>query len=269
MRNGVIMGRIIAVCKSDQKGTAKKPVESAELLPGHGIGGDAHAGDWHRQVSLLATESVEPMRGKGAELPPGAFGENFLTEGIVLKELPVGTILKLSGSPVLKVTQIGKECHDRCAIYETVGDCVMPREGIFCKVVVGGHVRPSDTIIIGREEDMKIKGFITVMGGALSLEIEEEKWGIMVRRIDGHSVRTGYEYHKEELSKDQVASFIAPDYNYEWSEPSKFGNFLKMIEICSKHEDYRIALITHKDSGISKSKLIDNFKNLQKWIGEV
>jgi len=142
------MGRIIAVCTSSEKGTAKKPVESVALRPRHGIEGDAHAGDWHRQISLLATESVEPMRGKGADLHPGAFGENLLTEGIVLIELPIGTILKLSGGTALKVTQIGKECHDQCQIYYTVGDCVMPREGIFCEVVTGGEVSPGDEIDI-------------------------------------------------------------------------------------------------------------------------
>ena len=123
-------------------------------MPGHGLEGDAHARNWHRQVSLLATESVEPMRGKGVELPPGAFGENFLTEGIELASLPVGTVLRLESGPVLKVTQIGKECHDHCAIYNIVGDCVMPREGIFCEVLEGGAVASGDSVAVEENGEM-------------------------------------------------------------------------------------------------------------------
>ena len=140
------MAKILAVCLSEKTGTAKNAVKSAALTPGHGIEGDAHAGEWHRQVSLLATESVEVMRGKGVALPPGVFGENILTEGINLVVIPVGTTLRIGEGAALRVTQIGKECHDRCAIYYAVGDCIMPREGIFCEVIAGGTVAPGDAI---------------------------------------------------------------------------------------------------------------------------
>ncbi len=123
----------------------KIPVDQAELRVAHGIVGDAHAGDWHRQVSLLATESIAKMKVILPDLPDGAFAENVVTSGLELKTLPIGTKLHL-GKTVLEVTQIGKECHQGCAIREATGDCVMPREGIFCKVIEGGTIRPGDSV---------------------------------------------------------------------------------------------------------------------------
>ena len=144
-------GTVLAVCISERKGTTKHPVSEIQLRTGHGIEGDAHAGPWHRQVSLLATESVEPMRAVLPDLPAGAFAENILTGGITLKTLPIGTRLRISGA-LLEVTQIGKECHKDCAIRQQVGDCVMPREGIFARVLTGGIVRPGDPITIEGED---------------------------------------------------------------------------------------------------------------------
>ena len=131
--------KLLEVCVSETKGVQKKPVEKAVLRPGFGIEGDAHAGDWHRQVSLLANESAERMRQMGAAVGPGDFGENLLTEGIALVALPIGTRLRV-GEAELEVTQIGKECHTRCAIFYAAGTCVMPTEGIFCRVLKGGTV---------------------------------------------------------------------------------------------------------------------------------
>lgn len=140
------MAKVIAVCISEIRGIPKHPVEALHLIPGHGIEGDAHAGNWHRQVSLLAKESVATMQSKiDVILEPGVFAENVLTEGIELKTLPIGTQLKL-GTALGEVTQIGKECHAHCAIRQQVGDCVMPREGIFIKVLEEGTVRPGDEI---------------------------------------------------------------------------------------------------------------------------
>ena len=136
---------VIAVCLSEKKGVQKHQVPEIELKVGHGIAGDAHAGNWHRQVSLLADESVDKMRALGWELAPGAFAENILTRGIDLKSLPVGTLLEI-GETLLCVSQIGKECHNDCAIKKTTGKCVMPTEGIFAIVVRGGVVRPGDEI---------------------------------------------------------------------------------------------------------------------------
>ena len=140
------MGKIIAVCTSERKGMRKKNVGSAELKPGHGIVGDAHAGDWHRQVSLLAMESIKKMQDQGLDVGPGDFAENLTTEGIDLVNLPVGTKLKLGKEAIGEVTQIGKECHSRCAIYYQAGDCVMPKEGIFVAIQKGGPIAVGDLV---------------------------------------------------------------------------------------------------------------------------
>ncbi len=146
-------GRVIAVCTSEKKGTRKQNVERAELRPDWGIVGDAHAADWHRQVSLLAWESIEKMRALGLNVKAGSFAENITTEGLSLVDLPVGTRLRL-GEALVEVTQIGKVCHDRCAIYYQAGDCVMPREGIFVRVHEGGSVATGDAVqVTGRRED--------------------------------------------------------------------------------------------------------------------
>jgi len=141
-------GRIVAVCVSEKKGEQKHEVDAVHLIPRHGIDGDAHAGDWNRQVSLLGIESVKKVQDKiEFKLQNGAFAENILTEGLILYELPVGTRLKI-GNALAEVTQIGKECHSSCAIREAAGDCVMPREGIFVKVLEPGDVRAGDEIAV-------------------------------------------------------------------------------------------------------------------------
>ncbi len=131
---------VVAVNISKEKGVQKVEVPTVELKANHGIVGDAHAGDWHRQVSLLAEESIDKMRKLGLDLDPGAFAENITTRGVNLVALPVGTQFSL-GAALLEVTQIGKECHQHCAIYHQAGDCVMPKEGIFAKVIRGGEIQ--------------------------------------------------------------------------------------------------------------------------------
>ena len=140
-----MQGKIVAVCTSENKGERKKNVGSGTMLVGLGLEGDAHAGFQHRQVSLLALESIEKMRQKGLDVHPGDFAENLTTEGLNLPSLPIGTKIKI-GDVLMEVSQIGKECHNRCAIYYQAGDCVMPREGIFTIVVTGGKVAVGDTI---------------------------------------------------------------------------------------------------------------------------
>jgi MOSC domain-containing protein YiiM len=130
---------ILSINISDRTGVQKKPVARAVLREGHGIEGDAHAGDWHRQVSLLADEDIQTMRGRGVELGYGDFAENVTTRGVDLGALPVGTRLNL-GTALLEITQIGKECHHGCAIFHAVGDCVMPRRGVFARVLRGGEI---------------------------------------------------------------------------------------------------------------------------------
>lgn len=141
------MAEVTAVCISERKGTRKHTVPFIEVKKDHGIVGDAHAGNWHRQISLLADESVDTMRGKGVALQPGDFAENILTRGLALNTLPVGTVLRV-GETRLQVTQIGKECHNDCEIRRLVGTCVMPTKGIFAIVLDEGTIRPGDTISV-------------------------------------------------------------------------------------------------------------------------
>ena len=141
------MGTIKAVCTSNVKGIQKSEQHSIELRPDWGIEGDAHAGNWHRQVSLLSFEAIENFKELGADVENGAFGENIIVEGFDLKALPIGTRFR-SNSTVLELTQIGKKCHAHCAIYHKMGDCIMPREGVFCKVIDGGVITVGDSIEI-------------------------------------------------------------------------------------------------------------------------
>ena len=142
------MGKIMAVNISEKKGTQKKNVHSARLMEEFGIEKDAHAGKWHRQVSLLSYEKIEEFKAKGAPIEDGAFGENLIVEGFDLRNVPVDSEIRIGDAVRLKVTQIGKECHSHCAIYQRMGDCIMPREGIFTRVLHGGVLTEGDEIVI-------------------------------------------------------------------------------------------------------------------------
>jgi len=142
------MAKVVAINISTRKGIPKDQIEQGVFVEDFGLEGDAHGANWHRQVSLLAQESIDKAIAMGADgLEPGNFAENITTEGIVLFELPIGTRLKI-GDTIQEVTQIGKECHQKCAIFHTIGDCVMPKEGIFTKIIKGGVVKPGDDIEI-------------------------------------------------------------------------------------------------------------------------
>lgn len=140
--------RIESIAVSKKKGTRKTQIPEAELTAGHGLDGDAHAGPWHRQVSFLSSESIQTAREKGLDVTFGDFAENIATSGIDWQTLPIGTRLELGASAIVEITQIGKECHNRCAIYHMAGDCIMPREGIFTRVLKGGKIRCGDEIRI-------------------------------------------------------------------------------------------------------------------------
>lgn len=140
--------KIIAISVSERKGQMKHNIPSAELIENHGIKDDAHAGKWHRQVSLLGIESIDIMRQRGAEVNPGDFAENITVEGVVLHELPIGTIIKI-GDAELEVTQIGKECHTNCEVFYQVGSCIMPTQGIFAVVKKGGKINVGDKVFCG------------------------------------------------------------------------------------------------------------------------
>lgn len=139
------MGKVIAVCTSPAKGTQKTNVGKAVFIEDFGIEGDAHAGKWHRQVSLLSHDKIEEFRGRGAKVNDGAFGENLVVEGIDFKTLPIGTRFQCN-EVILELTQIGKECHHGCEIFQKMGDCIMPREGVFTKVIKGGVIAAGDVL---------------------------------------------------------------------------------------------------------------------------
>lgn len=147
------MAKVVAVCTSQKKGTRKQAIAEGQFKEEHGLVGDAHAGVLpKRQVSLLAVESIDKMRGRGLELNPGDFAENITIEGMNLHKLPIGTMLTIGEGVLLEVTQIGKECHTACAIRRQVGQCIMPEEGVFARVINGGKVRPEDKVSIGERQ---------------------------------------------------------------------------------------------------------------------
>ncbi|MBU3803663.1 MAG: MOSC domain-containing protein [Candidatus Cellulosilyticum pullistercoris] len=141
------MGKVMAICTSEKRGTQKNYVEEANFIEDFGIETDAHAGKWHRQVSLISFEQIEDFKARGGKVEPGAFGENLIVQGFDFKNMPVGTIFKCNGVE-LEMTQIGKQCHHHCQIYYQVGDCIMPREGVFAKVLKGGTIRVGDEMLV-------------------------------------------------------------------------------------------------------------------------
>ena len=177
------MGKLIAVCISKMRGTQKKEVQSACLKPDWGIEGDAHAGNWHRQVSLLSFEKIEEFRKKGAKVDFGAFGENLIVEGFDLRGIPVGTKIQV-GEAILELTQIGKECHSHCEIFKAMGECIMPKEGVFAKVVKGGRIHLGDEVtILPFEEDRPFTAAIITLSDKGAAGKREDKSGPLIEKI--------------------------------------------------------------------------------------
>lgn len=174
-------GTVIAVCTSEKKGTRKKNVGLADFKVGHGITGDAHAGPWHRQVSLLAEESIEKARARGLNVNPGDFAENLTTRGIGLVALPIGTRLLAGNQAMLEVTQIGKTCHSKCEIFRLAGDCVMPKEGIFARVLVSGQIKSGDLIKVDNSNRIAI---VTVSDKISRGEREDKSAGVIRQIIE-------------------------------------------------------------------------------------
>ncbi|MDY6904914.1 MAG: MOSC domain-containing protein [Thermodesulfobacteriota bacterium] len=140
--------KIISIAISKHKGTRKQQIETAELIENHGLENDAHAGDWHRQVSFLASEQIDGARAQGLDVTFGDFAENIATTGVDWKSLPVGTRVGIGETAIVEITQIGKTCHNKCAIYYQAGDCIMPREGVFARVIRGGRIECGDAITL-------------------------------------------------------------------------------------------------------------------------
>ena len=193
------MGKLIAICTSEKKGTQKEPVETAMLKENHGLVGDAHAGNWHRQVSLLGLEKIEAFREEGADVDFGAFGENLIIEGFDFRNLPVGTRFAI-GDALLEMTQIGKECHSHCAIFHMVGDCIMPREGVFAKVLRGGQIKAGDEVIeITPEPDRPFTAAWITLSDKGSQGLREDESGPLIGKI---LTENGY---------DVVETILIPD----------------------------------------------------------
>ena len=193
------MGTVLAVCTSAVKGVQKKNVQAAEFIVNHGIQGDAHAGSWHRQVSLLSADKIEAFRARGAEVEYGAFGENLVVQGFDFRALPVGTLLRC-GDVLLEMTQIGKECHSHCAIFHQVGDCIMPREGVFARVLEGGTIRTGDTMeLVPRTSPRPYQAaVITLSDKGARGEREDLSGPAIVRRLEA----AGYEIAETLLLPD-------------------------------------------------------------------
>ena len=193
------MGTVLAVCTSEKKGVQKRDVGKATFVKDWGIEGDAHAGKWHRQVSLLSADKIDDFRAKGAEVVFGDFGENLVVRGFDFRSLPVGTLLRC-GEVLLEMTQIGKECHSHCAIYQTMGDCIMPREGVFARVLEGGIIQNGDEMVI--EERVGKRPYqaavITLSDKGARGEREDKSGPAIVERLE----EAGYEVAETLLLPD-------------------------------------------------------------------
>lgn len=175
------MGIVKAICISEKKGTQKHRVEEAVFIEDYGIENDAHAGKWHRQVSLLSYDKIEDFKKRGADVIDGAFGENLVVEGFDFRNLPVGTIFQC-GDVILEMTQIGKQCHSHCEIYKIMGECIMPKEGVFTKVIQGGIIRTGDEMtIIG--ERSRFKTAVLTLSDKGAAGEREDKSGPLIREI--------------------------------------------------------------------------------------
>jgi molybdopterin adenylyltransferase len=193
------VGKILAICISEKKGTQKKPIESARLVEEWGIEGDAHVGKWHRQVSMLSFEKIEAFREKGADVDFGAFGENLVVEGFDLSKVPVGTKFQI-GEAILELTQIGKECHSHCAIYKVMGDCIMPREGVFTRVLKGGEIKAGDEItMLPLEKDRPFTAAVITLSDKGAAGEREDKSGPLIQEM---LMKEGY---------DVIETLLLPD----------------------------------------------------------
>ena len=192
------MGKINAICISERRGTAKKLVDAATFITEHGILGDAHAGDWHRQVSFIGQGEIDDFKTRGAKVEVGAFGENIIAEGFTFKKLPVGTRLKC-GDVYFEITQIGKECHSHCAIYKQVGDCIMPREGVFARVLHGGEISIGDELELAKEKIPLDAAIITMSDRGFHGLRDEDTSGDKCKEL---LTAAGYKIHSRTLLPD-------------------------------------------------------------------
>lgn len=196
------MGKVLAVCTSEKRGIQKKNVGTGFFSQNWGIEGDAHGGHWHRQVSLLSADKIEAFNRKGADVAPGAFGENLVVEGFDFRSLPVGTLLRCGGV-LLEITQIGKDCHNHCEIYKKMGDCIMPREGVFARVLEAGSVSVGDEMTLERRRDPRPwqAAVITLSDRGARGEREDGSGPAITERLR----KAGYEVVETLLLADEAA----------------------------------------------------------------
>lgn len=280
------MAKVVAVCISEKKGQRKKNIGSSNLIAARGLENDAHAGDWHRQVSLLALESIEKMQQMGLDVKPGDFAENITTQGIDLVSLPIGTRFTIGGSTLLKVTQIGKECHTRCAIYYQAGDCVMPKEGIFAEVLKGGMISTGDDIKLVKVYKL---GIITASDKGATGEREDKSGAVIKEKLSSLMDVADYKIvpdEKRELEKaikemaddlkvDLILTTggtglgprdITPDVTASLCERIVPG-----IPEAMRANSYKItpkAMLSRAAAGIRKETLIINLPGSPKAVGE-
>lgn len=196
------MGKILAICISEKRGTQKRAVPAAVLTEDWGIQGDAHGGKWHRQVSLLSFEKIEAFRARGAEVDFGAFGENLVVEGFDFRNLPVGTRFQC-GEAVLEMTQIGKECHTHCQIYQVMGECIMPREGVFARVLKGGEIHEGDELVmLPPDPEAPFRAAVVTLSDKGASGEREDRSGPLLTRM---LTQAGYEVVEELLLPDVQA----------------------------------------------------------------
>lgn len=194
------MGKVVAVCSSDRRGIAKENLGRGRFSVDTGLEGDAHAGKWHRQVSLLSADKIEVFNQEGANVSPGAFGENLVVSGFDFRMLPVGTLLRC-GDVLLEITQIGKECHSHCEIYHRMGDCIMPREGVFARVLEGGEIAVGDEMIMEERKGPRPwqAAVITLSDKGAQGEREDRSGPAVAQRLRDN----GYEVVEELLLPDE------------------------------------------------------------------
>ena len=200
------MGKVVAVCTSERRGIQKKDVSAGYFAADWGIDGDAHAGHWHRQVSLLSADKIAAFNEKGAGVVPGAFGENLVVEGFDFRALPVGTLLRC-GDVLLEMTQIGKECHSHCEIYKKMGDCIMPREGVFARVLEPGEIHVGDEMVIEPRKGVRPwqAAVITLSDKGARGEREDKSGPAIAERLE----KSGYEVVERLLMADEQAALRA------------------------------------------------------------
>ena len=285
------MGKLRAICISEKRGTEKTEVHEAEIKKEWGICHDAHGGNWHRQISLLSGETIDEFRSRGADIANGAFGENLIIEGYDLRALPVGTRFRI-GEVLLELTQIGKECHSHCEIYKRMGDCIMPREGVFAVVIEEGHIKKGDpvTVLPAAADRPFTAAVITLSDKGAAGEREDKSGPLIVNMLEeaGYDVveamllpdeRGPLEYQMKRLADQRQVSLILTTGGTGFSERDITPEATKAVcdrmarGIAEAIRGYSMtitkrAMLSRAESGIRKKTLIVNLPGSPKAVKE-